>query len=150
MPPRAQLARQALKRAGILRQAPRQRDQRFPFAGRARALAGAFQQLDAELLLQRLDLRGQRRLGDAEAGGGAAEMPFLGDGEEMAEAADETEIHGAPRSRFVLGRGLPEPCEAAFSRGAIRNPYRPACPIGMDDQTAPAQKANVSFSHGRD
>ena len=140
MPPRPQFPRQRFEFPRILRQPPRQRDQGFPFAGRARALAGAFQQLDAKLRFQRLDLRRQRRLRDAEPRGGAAEMPFLGHGQEMPKAANQAEIHGRSPARMV-------PC-LRFSGRAIRNPYRAACPIGMDDETRAAHKGGVMPTAG--
>ncbi len=49
-------------------------------AGQGDAAAVAFQQGDAEAPLELLDRPGQRRLGHAEALGGAAEVQLLGDG----------------------------------------------------------------------
>jgi len=66
----------------------------FALRSGAGALAGAVQQADAEAALEGLDLGGERGLGHAEPGGGAAEMPLLHHGEEMAETFDQAEVHG--------------------------------------------------------
>jgi hypothetical protein len=50
-----------------------------------------------------LDLLAEGGLGDAEAGGGAAEMQLLGDGGEVAEVA---ELHDCNRSVQRLARGV--------------------------------------------
>ena len=47
----------------------------------------ALEQLRAQLRLQRLDLLAQRRLADVQALGGAGEVQFLGDGDEIAQVA---------------------------------------------------------------
>ena len=52
--------------------------------GEPGALRGAVEQAGAELLLEAADLPAQRRLRDAQLGGGAAEVPVLGDGGEVA------------------------------------------------------------------
>jgi hypothetical protein len=44
-------------------------------------------------VLQELDLAAERRLRHAEPRGGAAEMAFLRDGEEMRHAAEDAEVH---------------------------------------------------------
>ena len=51
--------------------------------GEPGALRGAVEQAGAELLFEAADLSAQRRLGDAQVGGGAAEVPVLGDGDEV-------------------------------------------------------------------
>jgi hypothetical protein len=47
--------------------------------------AVAHEQVGAERALELVDLVAQRRLGDVEARGGAAEMELLRDGEEVAQ-----------------------------------------------------------------
>jgi hypothetical protein len=47
--------------------------------------AGAQEQRRAERLLELADLVAERRLGDVQARGGAAEVKFLRDGQEVAE-----------------------------------------------------------------
>ena len=53
-------------------------------------LARALEQRDAEQLLELAQLHRERRLADAAGLGGAAEMPVLGDGQQVAEV---TEVH---------------------------------------------------------
>ncbi|MNP16155.1 hypothetical protein D3C76_1085390 [compost metagenome] len=55
--------------------------------GQAHAAIGAIQQARADFFLQGLDLLAQRRLGNAQLLGGAAEMQFLGDGDEVAQVS---------------------------------------------------------------
>src|SRR5262245_38364040 len=62
------------------------------------------EQLHLELLLETQDLLTQRRLGDVESGGGAAEVQFFGHGDEVAQVA---ELHGRqlyPRRIDVIRR----------------------------------------------
>ncbi len=61
--------------------------ERLAGRGQLDAAAGAGQQADAELLLQAGDLLAERGLGDVQAGGGAAEVKLLGDGDEVAQLA---------------------------------------------------------------
>ncbi len=61
-------------------------------ARQTRALARALEQPHAERLLQDLDLLAERRLRHAEPVGGPAEMPLLGDREEVPEMAQEPEV----------------------------------------------------------
>jgi hypothetical protein len=49
--------------------------------------------LDAQFLLQALDLPAERGLGDFQAPGGAAEVEFLGDREERLELAEGHVLH---------------------------------------------------------
>ncbi|MNN04923.1 hypothetical protein D3C81_1176640 [compost metagenome] len=49
---------------------------------------GALEQAHAQLLLQRLDLLAQRRLGNAQLQGGAAEVQLFGNGDEIAQVAE--------------------------------------------------------------
>lgn len=60
------------------------------------AAVGALEQARTDFLLQRLDLLAQRRLGDPQALGGAAEVQLLGDGDEIAQVP---EFHAAPPIR---------------------------------------------------
>ncbi|MDT4875176.1 hypothetical protein FQZ97_1105250 [compost metagenome] len=53
---------------------------------------GTLEQPRANLLLQRLDLLAQGRLGDAQGQRGTAEMQFFGDGDEVTQV---TQFHGA-------------------------------------------------------
>ncbi|MNY48640.1 hypothetical protein D3C86_1839890 [compost metagenome] len=55
------------------------------------APVGTLEQAHAQLVLQRLDLLAQRRLGDAQLQGRATEVQLLGDGDEIAQVA---EFHG--------------------------------------------------------
>ena len=50
--------------------------------------ARAGEQRAAQLLLQRADLLAERRLGDVQARGGAAEVQLLGDGDEVTQLAE--------------------------------------------------------------
>src|SRR5690606_30158769 len=56
----------------------------------------ALEQAHAQLLLQRLDLLAQWRLGNAQQFGGPAEMQLLGDGDEIAQV---TQLHEPSISR---------------------------------------------------
>ncbi len=56
----------------------------LPGLGEPAALRRAVQQAGAHLTFEAADLPAQGRLGDAEGGGGAAEVPVLGDGGEVA------------------------------------------------------------------
>ena len=58
--------------------------------GQRHGTAGAVEQAHLQLLLQRADLLAERRLGHAEAFRGAAEVQFLGHGDEVAEV---TQFH---------------------------------------------------------
>jgi len=62
--------------------------------------AVAREQVGAERLLELVDLVAQRRLGDVEARGGAAEVQILRDGEEVAQQA-RLEVD---RARLSLAR----------------------------------------------
>jgi hypothetical protein len=53
----------------------------------------ALEQAQAELAFEPLNLLGQRRLGDVQPCGRAAEMQFLGDGDEAAQQA-QVDVHG--------------------------------------------------------
>ena len=57
------------------------------------AARGAVEQRLSELGLEAADLLRERRLGDVQAFGGAAEVPLLGDGDEVAQVP---ELHGQP------------------------------------------------------
>ncbi|CAM5280540.1 hypothetical protein SRIMM317S_00435 [Streptomyces rimosus subsp. rimosus] len=63
-------------------------------AGQADAAAVAFQQADTEAPFKLLDRPGQRWLGHAEALGGAAEVQFLGNGQEVLQLAGLQGVHG--------------------------------------------------------
>ena len=52
---------------------------------------GAFDQLHAEFVLEFFQLRRQRRLADMAGFGRAAEMPLVGEGDQVAQVA---EVHG--------------------------------------------------------
>ena len=68
---------------GRAQQCLRARQEDLAGLGEPGALRGAVEQLRAELLLELADLPAQRRLRDAQLGGGAAEVPVLGDGGEV-------------------------------------------------------------------
>ena len=59
------------------------------------------EQLQAELALQPADLLRQRRLGHVQPGGGAPEVPFLGDGDEVPQV---TELHAIDTGRVSVER----------------------------------------------
>ena len=61
--------------------------ERLAGGGQLDPAAGAVQQPAAELLLEPADLLAQRRLGDVQAGRGAAEVQLLGDGDEVTQLA---------------------------------------------------------------
>ena len=63
--------------------------------GERDAAAGAFEECRAEVVLERLDRLGDRRLGDRELPRRARDRPDLGDGDEVADLA-EVEGHGVP------------------------------------------------------
>ncbi len=116
MPPRAQLARQRLHVRGLRGEAAGERQQRLARAGEQHAAAGAVEQAHAQLALERLDLRGERRLRQPEARRGAAEMPLLGDGEEVREAADEAQIHFARYGKPIAACGQSDWTKARVRR----------------------------------
>ena len=89
--------------------------------------AVAREQIGAERLLELVDLVAQRRLGDVEACGGAAEVELLGDGEEVAQQT-RLEIDRArlsPARDTGLGQnrlpGLSVCCEHKFRRQKAEN-----------------------------
>jgi hypothetical protein len=99
---------------------------------------GAFEQPRAHLLLQRLNLLAQRWLRDAQHLGGAAEMQFFGDGDEVAQM---TQFHGFPlgRKSYQTGRTiywieslasymLFHCLTGCAPRGPRENCCRPSCP----------------------
>jgi len=65
---------------------------------------GTLEQPCAQLLLQRLDLLAQWRLGDAQLLCGAAEVQFLGDGDEVAQVTQFHVEHRLGRFRYQTGR----------------------------------------------
>lgn len=74
--------------------------------GQGDGAAGAVEQGDAEAAFEALDRLGQGRLGDAEAGGGAAEVQFLGHRQELRQLPGlQRRIHASRlsvRARPVL------------------------------------------------
>ena len=56
------------------------------------ALRGTVQQAGAELLFEMADLPAQRRLGEMQGGGGAAEVPVIGDDREVPHQP-QVEVH---------------------------------------------------------
>jgi len=79
--------------------------------------AVAHEQVGAERLLELVDLVTQRRLGDVEARGGAAEVKLLCDGQEVAEQA-RLEVDRARLSlawETGLGQNRPSPLSSAAS-----------------------------------
>ena len=62
------------------------------------AARGPVQQRLAELGLEAADLLGEGRLRDVQALGGAAEVPFLGDGDEVAQLS---QIHAATYIEYI-------------------------------------------------
>ena len=78
------------------------RQEDLPGLGELAALRGPVQQARAELLLQALDLPAQRRLGEVQRGGGAAEVPVFGDDGEVAHQP-QVEIG---RGRFCHTRSV--------------------------------------------
>jgi hypothetical protein len=56
-----------------------EREEDFPGLGEPAALRAAVEQAGAQLLFEAADLPAQRRLGDVQGGGGAAEVPVPGD-----------------------------------------------------------------------
>lgn len=63
-------------------------------AGQGDAAAAAVQQANTKTPLELLDRPGQRWLGHAEALGGAAEVQFLGNGDEVPQLAGLQGVHG--------------------------------------------------------
>jgi hypothetical protein len=61
--------------------------------GEGRTLAVALQQRHAQAALHPLDRPGERRLGHAQAGGGAPEVQLLGDGHEVPQLAHLQLVH---------------------------------------------------------
>jgi len=62
-------------------------EESFTRGSEAGAMAIALEEFHAEFILEILDLAADGGLGDAEAGGGAAEIEFFSDGDEVAEVA---------------------------------------------------------------
>ena len=75
--------------AGRAEQRPGPRQEHLARLGEPGALRGAVEQPGAELLLEAADLTAQRRLRDQQDGGGAAEVPLLGDNGESSECAPD-------------------------------------------------------------
>ncbi len=69
-------------------------------------MRGAYEQLGAEAALELGDGAGQRRLGDAEALGGAADVRLLGDGDEVAQLAGLHSVERTPLTRRSYLRGI--------------------------------------------
>ena len=63
-------------------------EQLFAGGGEARGAGGAFKKAAGEAGFKELDLAGQGRLGHMQAGGGAAEVELLGEGDEVTEMAE--------------------------------------------------------------
>jgi hypothetical protein len=61
--------------------------QQLPGLGGFDGVGGAVEETDAQLLLQLPDLSAQRRLGDVQPFCGPGEVPVLGDGQEVPQAA---------------------------------------------------------------
>ncbi|MCY1182798.1 hypothetical protein D9M73_233760 [compost metagenome] len=74
----------------LLADRPRLVEEQPPGRGQGDAAVGAVEQARADFLFQRLDLLAQRRLGNAQLSGGAAEMQLLGDGDEVTQV---TQLH---------------------------------------------------------
>ena len=68
------------------------RQEHAPGVGQPHAAAGAHEERLAELLFERLDARGQRRLGDVQRLGGAADVAGAGDFDECLDLAEQ---HGS-------------------------------------------------------
>ena len=97
-PPAAQLGQLLHLVPGRVRvgqDAAGQRQQRLAGVGERDVAAGPAEQVRAQLPLQRLDLLGERGLGDVDPLGGPGEVPGLGDRHEVVELL---ELHG-PRIR---------------------------------------------------
>ena len=71
----------------LCQQLPGVAQERLARRGQLHPPSGAGQQLAAELVLELADLLAQRRLGDVQPGGRAAEVQLLGDGHEVAQLA---------------------------------------------------------------
>jgi hypothetical protein len=85
-------------------------EERATRGGELDLAAGAHEEIRAERSLELPDLVAERRLGDVEARGGAAEMELLRDGQEVAQQA-RLEIH-SPRLSLARERGLGRPAKA--------------------------------------
>ena len=81
------------RRLGLVEQAAGFVEQHAPGLGELDAALGADQQRRADLALESADLHAERRLREVEPPGGAAEMQFLGDGHEVAKAAQVWRVH---------------------------------------------------------
>jgi len=66
------------------------RQQRRTAGGEGDGPAVAVEEADLQVAFERLDLLGQRRAGDAEPCGGAAEVQLFGDGDEVPQL---TQLH---------------------------------------------------------
>src|SRR5262245_43430058 len=94
------------------------------------------EQGDAQLLLQLPDLLTQGRLRDAQAGGGAAEVQLLGDGQEVAQVAELHRIDSylgcLNCSRFLYWTAALPSCVAVATRrdeeGGDQHAEIAACP----------------------
>jgi hypothetical protein len=68
-------------------------EQRLPGRGQPRRPLVPLEQLNLELLLERADLPGKRRLGDMQRPRGAAEVQLLGDRHEVTHLS-QVQVHG--------------------------------------------------------
>ena len=92
----ASVAGRLLRHFGVAQDVARLLEQRDAGGGERDAALGAVEQLDSELLLELAYLLAHRGLGHVEALGGAAEVQFLGHGDEVPQM---TEFHsGLPVS----------------------------------------------------
>ena len=106
---------------------------RRPGVGQVDAAGGAAQQRHPQLGLELPDLLGQRRLGHVQALGGPAEVPLLGDGDEVAQV---TKLHGFILSESqswrngyfsiwtvaTYGGRMNTPSESSLRSGSDRDP----------------------------
>src|SRR5829696_2119520 len=119
------------RRFGLVEQAAAVVEQHATGLGELDAALGADQQRRADLSLEGADLHAERRLREVEPPGGAAEMQFLGDGHEVAKAAQVRRVHTESVSIRanqyigpILGAGARLPPEGAYPCHAST---RPAC-----------------------
>ena len=86
------VARQRNDLIAFLQDAPRERQDLRADLGERDAAGLALDQLHAQIVLELLDLRRQRRLADERALGGLAEVPRVGQRDEVAQVA---QVHGS-------------------------------------------------------
>jgi hypothetical protein len=73
---------------GALEDGPGFDEKNTPRFGEAEGLGFVFEECDAEFILEIADLAAKRGLGNVQAGGGARDVLFFGNGDEISQVAE--------------------------------------------------------------